>query len=305
MDEGRSVNKRLYVRVILRIREHLITNVVRIVVVAVSCFIALLPIINGAQVASAQSRPLSPMPTSPSHSGPTFNDQLPQGQLAPRTMPTMQSRQTTQNLSVTHQVNVPTTGREIPVSTHPDARPVEPGLSSSDPLSQKIEFTDEETSESMLDTISGSQSGKSILKVVGGLSLVIAIFYGFAVFARRNGARINSRLPGTVLEVLGAMPIDGKRNLQLVRLGGKILLLCVSSTQVETVGEVSDPVEVDHMMSMLQQGRSAEPFLSFKRVLNQSRHQRRAQRYFQTGNHPEIEDDAPESRGISHNVFEA
>ena len=172
-----------------------------------------------------------------------------------------------------------------------------------DPLKQKIQ-PDQSGDTTPLGTMSRFQSAKPMLKVVGGLSLVLAIFYALVVFAKRNGGSVNGKVPEEVIQVLGQVPMDSRRHLQLVRLGSKILLLSVTNSSVESIGEIDDPVEVEHVISTMQRGRAVEDFQNFRRITNQIRQQRRAQRMYPSQMNGELEDE-PTQRRASSNVFEA
>ena len=101
------------------------------------------------------------------------------------------------------------------------------------------------------------------------------------------------------------MPLDSKRQLQLVRFGSKILLLNATDKMVQPIGEIEDPIEVEHVMSLIQSGRAADAFASFRRITSQMRQQRRAQRLYPSNIHPDSEIAEPQPRLGSTNVFEA
>jgi flagellar biogenesis protein FliO len=52
-------------------------------------------------------------------------------------------------------------------------------------------------------------------------------------------------LPTEALELLGKRTIEPRVSIQMVRCGGKILVLGVSPEGIRTLSEISDPVEVD------------------------------------------------------------
>ena len=57
-------------------------------------------------------------------------------------------------------------------------------------------------------------------------------------------------LPTEVVEVMGRTPFGPQQNLQLVRLGNKLLLLLNGPDGTHPIGEVSDPSEVEYLASL-------------------------------------------------------
>ena len=176
--------------------------------------------------------------------------------------------------------------------------------STDDPLNQKL-VTPNEKKQKPFSGFVTSKSGNSILKVIGGLSAVLAIFYAFTIFAKRNGAKVSSKLPADIIQVLGTMPIDAKRKFQLVRLGSKLLLLSVTEKSVQTVSEITDPVEVEYFVSRLQKGKTAEAFNSMRQMMAQIRQQKRALRMYPSQIPPDFEEESTDRRLTGANVFEA
>ena len=90
-------------------------------------------------------------------------------------------------------------------------------------------------------------SSVNIQKVFGSLSIVLGAYFGFVWLMRRvNGGRVGG-LPREVVEVLGHAPFGPKKNLQLVRLGSKLLLLIHSPEGTTTIGEINDSKEVEYL----------------------------------------------------------
>jgi flagellar biogenesis protein FliO len=65
----------------------------------------------------------------------------------------------------------------------------------------------------------------------------------------------NRQLPTEVVQVLGRMPFGVKEQLQLVRLGNKLVLLLTSLDHTQPIGEVTDPQEVEYLTSLCQTGK--------------------------------------------------
>ncbi len=107
-------------------------------------------------------------------------------------------------------------------------------------------------SKDLLSKITGFIGGQDnpVRKVVGALSLVIGGYFGLVWFARKFKVGGDGRLPADVIEVLGVSPFGPRKNLQLVRLGSKLLLLMNGPDGTQSVGEITDPNEVEHLASL-------------------------------------------------------
>lgn len=107
------------------------------------------------------------------------------------------------------------------------------------------------------------------MTVLTSLALVLGLFFLFAWFMRRGVPRGAPLLPPGVVEVLGRMPMPGRQQLQLLRLGNKLLLVHLSLTGAETLAEIADPEEVDRIAGLCQQQQSHSATRSFHEVLDQ------------------------------------
>ncbi len=105
---------------------------------------------------------------------------------------------------------------------------------------------------------SGTHTFEAVLSVVGSLAAVLGLFFLVAWIARRGlPSSATSRLPTEVVEVLGRAPLAGRQQMQLLRLGNKLILVCISASGVSTLGEVNDPVEVQRLAGMCRPGKAA------------------------------------------------
>ena len=115
-------------------------------------------------------------------------------------------------------------------------------------------------SKNLLSRISGFFGGQDnpVRKVLGALALLIGSYLGFVWLARKFNFANDGRIPAEVIEVLGVSPFGPRKNLQLVRLGSKLLLLMNGPEGTHPVGEITDPSEVEHLASLCK-GRSTRP----------------------------------------------
>lgn len=102
-----------------------------------------------------------------------------------------------------------------------------------------------------LNTFSKQTRDVDFLKVASSLAIVIGGYLIFVWLTRKLGATGSTGLPSEVVEVLGQTHFGQKKQLQLVRLGSKLLLLLNSyDGTTQTIGEITDPHEVDYLTSV-------------------------------------------------------
>ena len=87
-------------------------------------------------------------------------------------------------------------------------------------------------------------------KVFGSLALVIGGYLAFVFLLRKLNPSAHRGIPSEVIEVIGNAPFGPRKNLQLVRLGSKLLLLMSSPEGTHPVGEITDKEEVDYLISL-------------------------------------------------------
>ncbi|HUG67079.1 MAG TPA: flagellar biosynthetic protein FliO [Pirellulaceae bacterium] len=113
-------------------------------------------------------------------------------------------------------------------------------------------------------------SGKrATTTVVGSLSVVLAAFFVLVWLSRKTAPKGLAPLPGEVFESLGRAPLTARQQMQLIRLGNKLVLLSVTSTGAETLTEITDVDEVNRLAALCQQGRSGSISDTFRQVLSQ------------------------------------
>ena len=87
-------------------------------------------------------------------------------------------------------------------------------------------------------------------KVFGSLAIVIGGYLGFVWLMRKFNISTSRGIPSEVIEVIGNAPFGPRKNLQLVRLGSKLLLLMNGPEGTHPVGEITDTDEVDYLISL-------------------------------------------------------
>lgn len=88
------------------------------------------------------------------------------------------------------------------------------------------------------------------MAVLAGIVVVIVVG---AKFLKKHGPLLTGGIPEDALEVLGKRAIDRGQTIYLVRLAGRILVIGSSTGGLQTLGEVTDPVEIDYLAGVCRQ----------------------------------------------------
>lgn len=102
-------------------------------------------------------------------------------------------------------------------------------------------------------------------KMLLSLGLVIGLYLGLMFLLRLWSPQGGGSLPREVVEVLGATPLNSRQSLQLVRLGSKLLLLIHGPEGTQSLGEISNPNEVEHLAQICCNRRSRKGPTAFRK----------------------------------------
>lgn len=105
--------------------------------------------------------------------------------------------------------------------------------------------------------------------MAGALAVVLTLFFLFVWFARKTQPQSTARLPREVIESLGQMPMPGRQQLHLVRLGDKLVLLSVTAASTTAVAEITEPEEVERLTGLCRQSQPGSFTNTFRRALAQ------------------------------------
>jgi flagellar biogenesis protein FliO len=105
--------------------------------------------------------------------------------------------------------------------------------------------------------------------VVSSLAIVLGLFLALVWCSRRFSPAGTAPLPKEAVELLGRAALSGKQTMQLIRVGNRLLLVALSNGGAQTLTEIRDPVEVEHLAGLCQRGRGDSATASFHRVLSQ------------------------------------
>jgi len=113
-----------------------------------------------------------------------------------------------------------------------------------DQFKEKVQSTigDLKSNDGMMSRLTGfftGQDNAGIRKVIGGLAVVLGGYFGLLWLIRRFNFAPSRGIPSEVIEVLGVAPFGPRKNLQLVRLGSKLLLLMKRPFATLTINNVA------------------------------------------------------------------
>lgn len=113
---------------------------------------------------------------------------------------------------------------------------------------------------------------QSVVQVVGSLAAVLGVFFLIVWMLRRASPQRAGVLPAEAFEVLGRAPLGNHQQVQLLRCGERLLLVAVGGTGTNaatTLTEISEPAEVDQLISLCRQSKAAPRPGGFKQVLRE------------------------------------
>ncbi|MCA9143479.1 MAG: flagellar biosynthetic protein FliO [Planctomycetales bacterium] len=119
------------------------------------------------------------------------------------------------------------------------------------------------------DSSSKSSGKRATATMLGSLSVVLAAFFVLVWLTRKTAPKGMAPLPSEVFESLGRAPLTGRQQMQLIRLGNKLVLINVTATGAETLTEITDLDEVNRLSALCQQDRSGSISNTFRQVLSQ------------------------------------
>lgn len=108
-----------------------------------------------------------------------------------------------------------------------------------------------------------------VTSTLASLGVVLGAFFLLAWFVQRNKSGSGAKLPAEAVEILGRIPWEGKHQLQIIRFGPKLLLLSVAAGTTQTLAEITDPDDVEHVLELCQKSRPGSVSDSFRQVLAQ------------------------------------
>ncbi|MFO0885778.1 MAG: flagellar biosynthetic protein FliO [Pirellulales bacterium] len=112
-------------------------------------------------------------------------------------------------------------------------------------------------------------SSQAIGTTLGSLAIVLGVFFAVSWVCRKISPQAAGPLPKDVLELLGRTSLGGRQQLQLLRLGNKLVLVAVTAAGIETVTEVDDPAEVERILQLCRREQPSSASSSFLDLVSQ------------------------------------
>jgi len=88
---------------------------------------------------------------------------------------------------------------------------------------------------------------------LGGLAIVVALILIVAKVVRKHVPAGPGLLPAEALQILGRRNLEQRHTIHLVRCGARILIVGASQQGLNTLAEITDPVEVDYLAGLCRQ----------------------------------------------------
>lgn len=107
-----------------------------------------------------------------------------------------------------------------------------------------------------------------LVTVLGSLLLVIGLFLLFSLVLRKVSPTGMRNLPKEVFESLGRATLTPKIQLQLLRLGNRLVLVSVTLDGVSAIAEITDPDEVMTVLGMCRRLDANSSTNAFRQALH-------------------------------------
>jgi len=107
---------------------------------------------------------------------------------------------------------------------------------------------------------SSRSSTGSLWTTLGSLALIVGLILVVAKLFKKHSPVASQALPSEAVELLGRRPLDARQSIHLIRLGSRILLIGTSPEGMQTLSEITDPLEVDYLAGMCRKTDEQSPF---------------------------------------------
>ena len=114
-----------------------------------------------------------------------------------------------------------------------------------------------------------SRSNSALMTVVLSLLIVLSAFFGVVWLTQRGAAKTAATLPAEVVDVLGRIALAPRQQLQLIRVGRKIVLICITQSSTTTLTEITDDEEVARISGICASQHPGRVTQTFRDVLGQ------------------------------------
>ena len=163
-----------------------------------------------------------------------------------------------------------------PNQNAPDAM-VQPASWTTEPVSLKKDAGNivepielKPSSKEALNSISKPKSSwATALSMMFSLAIVLCLFFIIAWLFRRTQPNSMAKLPSEVVQVMGRTAMAPRQQVNVLRFGSKMLLVSHQPGQTQTLGEITDPEEVQRLAGLCEANQPNSISHSFRDVLRQ------------------------------------
>ena len=146
----------------------------------------------------------------------------------------------------------------------------DPATSINDFAKETSNFSSTSKKPNWMSELKSQATAMDIPKVLGSLAIVLGGYFVFVWLTRQISGTGDGGLPREVVEVLGQTSFGPKKTLQLVRLGSKLLLLINSPDGTQSIGEITDPHEVEYLIGLCG-GKRSRSAIAIRKASNTNR----------------------------------
>lgn len=116
---------------------------------------------------------------------------------------------------------------------------------------------------------SAASPTNAITTVLGSLGIVLGLFVLLVWFSRRFAPAGTAALPKEAVELLGRTSLGGNQQMQLVRVGAKLLLVALSPQGARTLTEITSAAEVERLSELCRRQKPGSSTQSFRTLVDQ------------------------------------
>jgi flagellar biogenesis protein FliO len=159
----------------------------------------------------------------------------------------------------------------------PSRRLVEPTAYAEEPAESKVAprgaplrlAPREKSASKELNRPAPSSPTSAVTTVVGSLGIVLGLFVVLVWFSRRFAPAGTAALPKEAVELLGRTSLGGTHQVQLMRVGAKLLLVALSPQGARTLTEITSAAEVERLSDICRRQKPGSATASFRSMVEQ------------------------------------
>jgi flagellar biogenesis protein FliO len=126
-----------------------------------------------------------------------------------------------------------------------------------------------QTASKGLTRPAATDATSTITTVAGSLGIVLGLFVVLVWFSRRFAPAGTAALPKEAVELLGRTSLGCTHQMQLVRVGTKLLLIALSPQGARTLTEINSAAEVERLSELCRKQKPESATASFRSLVNQ------------------------------------